>query len=721
MTDPSTQSCCFLLESSPSPIYQRITAGYKHALENRGHRVLYFEPGQYLDFDDALKHLLDILAFQTVDYFLVFDNSPLSTFYLQASNGFVFEKNEAILIFIHHDNIWSHLASTEGEPGSNLLEGWHRVEQRSIHFCLEYSNYIDLRTLGFNWVHPISHGSEFQRKDASAYQHDVLFVGHVLPGIQDVFDRFESLPFSHLVAADFWARLAALDKPIAPSAIAYASQYGSVGSPAFIQPRSLYHYVINLLSPCFRGELIKRLNPQFDIHIIGGDPGYISGSPRDRRIEQPNITYYPPTGNAQATREAYASSKINLNITSIQFDDAVVNRVIDVGAVGGFILTDRRSDLSQITIVSQEISYGSMNELNHKIDYYLTHEKERIEVSDQLHQDVISRCTYDRLVEFIFSKLNSMEKLDAEAICVDLGCGTRKPEGFIGVDTFPAPNVDIVADLNRSFPFPDSSVDYVRAYDVVEHLENRIHTMNEIWRICKPGAFVDIRVPSTDGRGAFQDPTHVSFWNLNSFKYYAIEFPTYLDLCQRYGFQGWFSIVKLGHEPETPDGVVYVGAVLKAVKSDDFLNQDFTERFNLNSLNLILFPDWSQSGEALYQELGAVLHVLGTHPQRQKMTLLVDRGNFPETTESSLEAILYDLALNLLLTNGIDIASDGPAISLVENLSWHEYKLLIQQISGRIPLSQENQEILTAFGIEDLPVCSLETLKKGELLVDELA
>jgi len=29
------------------------------------------------------------------------------------------------------------------------------------------------------------------------------------------------------------------------------------------------------------------------------------------------------------------------------------------------------------------------------------------------------------------------------------------------------------------------------------------------------------RPPSTDGRGAFQDPTHVSFWNSNSFWYYT--------------------------------------------------------------------------------------------------------------------------------------------------------------------------------------------------------
>ena len=30
-----------------------------------------------------------------------------------------------------------------------------------------------------------------------------------------------------------------------------------------------------------------------------------------------------------------------------------------------------------------------------------------------------------------------------------------------------------------------------------------------------------IEVPSTDGRGAWQDPTHVSFWNEHSFWYYT--------------------------------------------------------------------------------------------------------------------------------------------------------------------------------------------------------
>jgi hypothetical protein len=39
--------------------------------------------------------------------------------------------------------------------------------------------------------------------------------------------------------------------------------------------------------------------------------------------------------------------------------------------------------------------------------------------------------------------------------------------------------------------------------------------------VLKPGGWLITRTPSTDGRGAFQDPTHVSFWNPNSFLYYT--------------------------------------------------------------------------------------------------------------------------------------------------------------------------------------------------------
>ena len=169
------------------------------------------------------------------------------------------------------------------------------------------------------------------------------------------------------------------------------------------------------------------------------------------------------------------------------------------------------------------------------------------------------------------SRLLIQEKTDVtcfkndEKLFVDLGCGLSKPEGYIGVDKLPGEGVDIVADLTKKFPFPDNSVDGVRAYDFIEHLPNPIHTMNEIWRIGKPNAQVDILVPSTDGRGAFQDPTHVSFWNLHSFFYYCSDYPPYLELCHRYGFKGDFKVHRLKNIYRE-DRVVFVKADLVVLK-----------------------------------------------------------------------------------------------------------------------------------------------------------
>lgn len=106
---------------------------------------------------------------------------------------------------------------------------------------------------------------------------------------------------------------------------------------------------------------------------------------------------------------------------------------------------------------------------------------------------------------------------------LNLGSCDRHFPGYISVDLDPPNDLTIphvTADLDREWPWDDSSIDEIRAYDVIEHLRSHIHTMNEAWRVLKPSGKFDIIVPTTDGRGAWQDPGHVSFWNRNSFFYF---------------------------------------------------------------------------------------------------------------------------------------------------------------------------------------------------------
>lgn len=101
---------------------------------------------------------------------------------------------------------------------------------------------------------------------------------------------------------------------------------------------------------------------------------------------------------------------------------------------------------------------------------------------------------------------------------LDLGGRFNCPEEFISVDLRGAA---INCDLNKRFPFEDSSVGVIRAFDIIEHLSNKNHTMSEIHRVLRPGGYALINVPSTEGNGAHMDPSHVTFWNEGSFLYYT--------------------------------------------------------------------------------------------------------------------------------------------------------------------------------------------------------
>jgi hypothetical protein len=104
---------------------------------------------------------------------------------------------------------------------------------------------------------------------------------------------------------------------------------------------------------------------------------------------------------------------------------------------------------------------------------------------------------------------------------LNLGAADRTVPGFQSVDCYQYGNVDVVADLTKEWPWEHDSVDEIAAIDIFEHLPSTVHVMNEAWRILKNGALIRIVVPTTEGRGAFQDPTHCAFFNRNSFFYFT--------------------------------------------------------------------------------------------------------------------------------------------------------------------------------------------------------
>lgn len=103
-----------------------------------------------------------------------------------------------------------------------------------------------------------------------------------------------------------------------------------------------------------------------------------------------------------------------------------------------------------------------------------------------------------------------------------LGCGMAKREGYINVDSCEAVDPDVVWDLNRfPYPFEDSQFDEILAYSILEHLDDLVAVMEELHRIGKPGAKLDITVPYWDGYGFASDPTHKRMFTEHTFDFFT--------------------------------------------------------------------------------------------------------------------------------------------------------------------------------------------------------
>lgn len=113
-----------------------------------------------------------------------------------------------------------------------------------------------------------------------------------------------------------------------------------------------------------------------------------------------------------------------------------------------------------------------------------------------------------------------LEQIHAPVTKLDLGCGTRKKEGFHGVDSIAFEGVDTVLNLGvDAWPWADGTIEEAQASHFVEHLDatERIHFVNELFRVMKHGAKALIIVPHCFSGRAYGDLTHkwppvAEFW-----------------------------------------------------------------------------------------------------------------------------------------------------------------------------------------------------------------
>jgi SAM-dependent methyltransferase len=82
--------------------------------------------------------------------------------------------------------------------------------------------------------------------------------------------------------------------------------------------------------------------------------------------------------------------------------------------------------------------------------------------------------------------------------------------------------VDVVHDLDvYPYPLAESGFDHIVIRHVAEHVDDVVRFMEEVHRLGKPGALIEIHVPHFTSTNAYIDPTHKHHFSLLAFDFFC--------------------------------------------------------------------------------------------------------------------------------------------------------------------------------------------------------
>ena len=133
------------------------------------------------------------------------------------------------------------------------------------------------------------------------------------------------------------------------------------------------------------------------------------------------------------------------------------------------------------------------------------------------------RALLERRRRDLVARLTDPERYDLRptgpGAVLDVGCGSKKWPGAVGLDISADTDADVVHDLNAfPYPFEDDSFDQILMQDVLEHVREPIAVMDELHRICRPGGRIQLRTPHFSSMLAYSDPTHTHYFSAEAIR-----------------------------------------------------------------------------------------------------------------------------------------------------------------------------------------------------------
>lgn len=145
-------------------------------------------------------------------------------------------------------------------------------------------------------------------------------------------------------------------------------------------------YVINRkITGLERNELIRAVSGKHPFDLFT----------HDRSFSLPGLTNHGPVDNYKEMPLVFYQSRINLNISLRSILSGIPQRAFDIMGSGGFLLSNYQNDFLDFFVPGEDFDfYENRADLLDKIDYYLAHEAERLEIARNGHDKISTAHTY---------------------------------------------------------------------------------------------------------------------------------------------------------------------------------------------------------------------------------------------------------------------------------------------------------------------------------------
>lgn len=264
----------------------------------------------------------------------------------------------------------------------------------------------EFNAAGIKTVHYLPMAANTNRLDAlgsPASAYDISFVGSLYTESHNFFDRMENLsPYAKgylegLMQAQMNVQgCNFIQESLSPIMEELYRALQMDPNPDGVETREYLYaqYVINRkLTGLERLRLLTGITQKYTLDLFTLDPAF----------SLPNLRNHGTADYYSEMPLVFKKSRINLNISLRSIKSGIPLRAFDIMGSGGFLLSNYQEDfLENFTPGVDFEYYESERDLLQKIEYYLTHEEERLAIAKNGHDQVAAAHTYrDRVREML--------------------------------------------------------------------------------------------------------------------------------------------------------------------------------------------------------------------------------------------------------------------------------------------------------------------------------